>query len=504
MRIFQIFSSRAVRLISVIFLQIFILVILFLVLNAFNAKIAIFFQAINILVLIAVINRSDNPTFRLTWAIIILSIPLVGGLIYLLLGNRKITKSLTRLQIYEYGKLNIFNKEYYISESDLEESIKKQYRYIEDNSYYPACNNTCTKYFSSGESAFESILKDLKEAKHFIFIETFIIKPGFMWDSILSILKEKVLENVQVYVLYDDFGCINSLSYRYDEYLRKQGINCAIFNPVKIKIESKMNNRNHKKNIVIDNKIAYIGGFNLADEYINVKSLYGKWKDAGIKITGEACYNCTIMFLQFYNAMTKEKKLNNLDFKLEHDIKSDNYCLPFSDSPTDSEDLSYNMHLNMLANAKKSIYIYTPYLVIDYTITQMLKLACKNGVKVVMVLPYIPDKYYISEVTRSNYYELVKNGVTIYEYLPGFLHSKVWVVDEKVATVGTVNMDYRSYYLNFECSVLFNDKDAIETIVDDFNETIKISKLITIKECQSVSAIRKFVRAILNIFAPLM
>ncbi len=503
-RLNSIFTSRLFHIVSLIIAQFVVIIVLIMILNSFNVFAAIAFQILNAIVLLYVINRNDNTTYLLTWAILILGIPLIGGTLYILVGGKKIQRNLSRIIPQELKKNKVLVSKNILNDNGYTEDIVRVFRFMEKNSYFPVYKNTIVDYLSTGEYAFKNILEDLNKAEKFIFIETFILSEGVMWDEILKILIKKIKTGVKVYLMYDDAGCITTLPANYHKKLEGYGIDCTIFNPINIKIESKINNRNHRKIFVIDNKVAYMGGFNIADEYINEYKRFGYWKDTGSRLEGEAVWNCTVMFIQFYNAMNKNKQLDYLDFKLYHSLKSDDLVLPFSYSPKESDLIGYNFHLYLINNAKKSIYIHTPYLIIDYTMTTALKIAAKNGVDIFITTPYIPDKYYVSEVTRSKYQELIENNINIYEYLPGFIHSKLWIIDDKLATIGTINMDFRSYHLNFESNVLFTNKECIKMMKQDYDDILNVSKQITIQDCYKVSAIRRFIRAILNVFSPLM
>ena len=268
-----------------------------------------------------------------------------------------------------------------------------------------------------------------------------------------------------------------------------------------------MNNRDHRKILVIDGKVAMTGGINLADEYINEKERFGHWKDTSVMIKGEAVWNFTLMFLQFWN-YDEEVRDNVYDYKASEeelcDIQQDGYVQPFSDSPTDEENVGENTHLNMINGANKYVYMTTPYLVIDQEMKTALLLAAKNGVDVRILTPHIPDKWYVFEVTRANYRDLIAGGVKIYEYTPGFVHAKSFVADDKMAVVGTVNMDYRSYYLHYECGIWFYRSSVVMDVKKDFLATLEKSHQVTLEECTEVSIFVRILRAILYLFSPML
>lgn len=462
---------------------------------------------LSVVMVIYILNKKDNPSFQLAWCILILALPLFGGVAYLLFGGKKIPKMLRNEMTKSIHESNaMLNRD-----ENLQSAIKKYdedvavlFNYVQNCGYYPYYDKTQSQYYPSGEVAFEAILKDLKQAKHFIFLEFFIIKEGKMWNEILEVLQQKVQEDIEVYVMYDDAGCVQTLPYRYEEYLNQLGIKCVIFNKLEARLAIKMNNRDHRKLIVIDNQIAYFGGINLSDEYINEWKRFGYWKDSAIRIEGKAVWSATVMFIQFYNAIAK-RKLIYQDFKIPcMENESEQFILPFSDSPTDDEQIGKNIHINLINKAKKYIYIHTPYLIIDYDMTMSLTRASKNGVEVIITTPAIPDKKYVFAITRNNYQKLLKAGVKIYEFTPGFLHSKNFVCDDLVALVGTINMDYRSYYLHYECGVLVADKQVVLDVKEDYLATLKQSKRIYLEDMEDTNIFMKMIRAFLNIFAPLM
>lgn len=504
----RILNSRVFKVGSLILVQMTLLVLVINAAATVDYGITVILTLLSVVIVVYIINRHDNPAYKLTWSIIILGVPLVGGVGYLLFGGRVIPKALSREMIKsldESNALMLQDQEVSQIAENLCDEVKVQLNYVKNNSYYPYYNDTNTDYFASGEAMLPRYLEDLKNAKHFIFLEYFIISEGYMWDNILEILITKVAQGVNVYLLYDDGGCLDTLDLNYYKKLRKLGIIANVFNPVRAKLTITMNNRDHRKITVIDNKIAYTGGLNLADEYINRIERFGYWKDNAIRLEGKAVWNFTVMFIQFFNASTKEEHLDYLSFRLDSGtIKNAHFVLPFSDSPTDKEEVGRTVHLNMINKAKRYIYMHTPYLIIDHDMIIALTLASKNGVEVVITTPHIPDKPYAFAITRSNYDILVESGIKIYEFTPGFIHSKVFVSDDQIALVGTINMDYRSYYLHYECGVLVSDPKTIEHIKQDYLETLDKSMLMTKEILKKANVFQRIARALLNIFAPLM
>ena len=327
-----------------------------------------------------------------------------------------------------------------------------------------------------------------------------------MLETLIEALRKRIEEGVKVYLMYDDGGSLEAMPDGLAERLNSYGIKVCIFSEVKISLLllSMTNHRNHKKTVIIDNKVAFSGGINIGDEYINKVVRFGHWKDSGIKVSGECVQNFTVSFVQFYNYYAKEK-LNVEDFLLEHEFKKkNNVVLPFVDSPTDNMNTCKNVHINMINSAKDYIYMCTPYLIIDEEIENALINAAKSHVDVRILVPYIPDKKTVFMVTRSHYQKLVSNGVKIYEYTPGFIHAKDFVCDDNIGLVGTINMDYRSYYLHYECGFLIHNDKVLLKVKENFLNTIQISHEVTMKEIKETKPIVHVARAILNMFAPLL
>ena len=325
-----------------------------------------------------------------------------------------------------------------------------------------------------------------------------------MWDSILEILEEKAKKGVDVRVMYDDFGCVATLKKSYPKELQKKGIKCVVFNALNPIAGMIMNNRDHRKIMVIDGKVAFSGGINIADEYININSKYGHWKDNGIKIVGDAVWNYTVMFLGLWNAFKKEDK----DFtKFKYDFKNRNinngYVVPYGETPLDEEITGEDVYLNIINQANDYVYIFTPYLIIDTDMINSLNLAAKRGVDVRIVIPGIPDKKIVYTLSESHIEPLAKAGVKVYKYTPGFVHAKVFVSDDKIATVGTINLDYRSLYLHFECGCYMENVDVIKDIKKDMIETIEKSREVGKKEI-SPNFFKWVWQALLRLVAPLM
>lgn len=455
-----------------------------------------------------IVNREDNPSFKILWVLLIMTVPVMGGLFYILFGGRKVPKELRTRDQLSMRELRQVMKQ---NQSMLEELRKehpqayKQANYCWHSGCFPLYPHCEVKYFPLGEEKFQALVEELQKAKRYIFLEYFIIAEGIMWNTVLDILKDKVKEGVDVRLLYDDAGCITTLPPRYCETLKRYGIKAKVFNPIEPHLAMQMNNRDHRKIVVIDGEVAFTGGVNLADEYINRYERFGHWKDMAVMVKGAAVQTFTVLFLQFWN-FDEEEKSDPQQFLCAPQAEgaAQGYVIPFGDSPTDEDYVGQQTHINLINSASRYLYATTPYLVIDQETRMALTLAAKNGVDVRLLVPHIPDKKIVFEVTRSNYERLIQNGVKIYEYTPGFVHGKVMLADDQCAVVGTVNMDYRSYYLHYECGVWMYQCACLKEIRRDLEECFAISHQVTLKECQSVSILRRFFRAFLNIISPVM
>lgn len=461
-----------------------------------------FYAFLGFLLVLGLIKNSKNYSYTLPWLIILILFPLVGTLMYLILGKNKM-KSKVLKAVTESEKEN---KKYLVQNKQIREEIEgnSKIRYLSDFAGYPVTKNNEVNYYPIGEEAFEAMLTDLRKAEKFIFFEYFIVAHGKMWKTILDILKEKASQGVDVRVMYDDFGCIATLKKSYPKELEKYGIKCIAFNHLKPLAGIIMNNRDHRKILVIDGKVAFSGGINIADEYININSKYGHWKDNGIRISGDAVWNYTVMFLTMWNAFYNEDKdFTKFRYDFNNSIKENGYVIPYAETPLDEEITGEDVYLNIIGQANKYVYIFTPYLIIDTDMINALSLAAKRGVDVRIVIPGIPDKKIVYTLSESYLEMLIKNGVKIYKYTPGFVHGKVFVSDDKVATVGTINLDYRSLYLHFECGCYFEDVDVIKDIKKDLTETMTKCHEVSLKEA-TPNLLKGMWQAILRLFAPLM
>ena len=485
-----------------VLLQVVLSVAIYLLFIENFAVIQAFYSIVGLILVLALVRNSRSYSYTLPWIIILIMLPLLGTILYLIIGKNKL-RSKTLKSIVKSGEEN---KKYLVQDEKIREEFQENGRikYISDYTGFPVTKNNDVTYYPLGEEAFEVMLEDLKKAEKFIFFEYFIVAPGKMWNSILEILKEKAKDGVDVRVMYDDMGSIATLPSSYPEQLEKMGIKCVSFNRLNPVAGVFMNNRDHRKILVIDGKVAFSGGINIADEYINVGSKYGHWKDNGIRISGDAVWNYSVMFLTMWNAFRKEDEdFTKFKYEFQEKPRENGYVVPYGETPLDDENTGEDIYLNIINQANRYVYIFTPYLIIDTDMINALNLAAKRGVDVRIVIPGIPDKKVVYTVSESYLESLVKSGVKVYKYTPGFVHAKVFVSDDHIATCGTINMDYRSLYLHFECGCYLEDVDVIQDIKKDLVETIEKCHEVSKKEAIP-NLLKGMWQALLRLVAPLM
>ncbi len=501
--------KRAIKRFLLVFfgwlLQIILSFSLLVYLGKQYAIIEAIYAILSIIITLNIVKNSKNLQMDLIWLIIIPMYPIFGVILYIALNNNRRRAPIIK-RIRKTFKLS---EKYYVQDEkilkDIEKENHSQIKYLINTAKFPATEHNKVKYFSLGDDVYDTLLKELNKAEKFIFIEYYILGGGEKWDGILKILKEKARQGLDVRVIYDDFGCMKNLPEDYKEELELYDIKCIVFNKLHPLSTLIMNNRDHRKILVIDGHTAFSGGINLADEYFNVYEIYGHWKDNAFMLKGEAVWNYTVMFLTMWNSHRKDDKDFNT-FKYEfhkNKPKKDGYIIPYTDSPLEREYVGVSVYLNMINQSKKYLYITTPYLVIDKEVENALILAAKRGVDVRIIVPGIPDKKLVYTVTKSYFLNLIEAGVSIYTYKPGFIHSKIFVCDDKVATVGTVNMDYRSFYHHFECGMFMQNNTAIKDVKKDILDTIEKCHKVTKKEA-TPNLLKSFWQALLRLIAPLL
>ncbi len=490
-----------------ILLQLAILIFSIFVRSSTSTIISIFFRLISVIVAIHIISRRDKEAYKLTWVFFILIFPVFGGLLYLFFfcqtHSRKFLKRDAKIR--ERLQSAHFSESAFTKAAAFAHDHARQIEYLEKYAGFPIYENVSAEYFTPGEKFWERLLEDLELAENYIFIESFIIEDGEMWDPIFSILKRKAESGVDVRILYDDMGCFLRLPRSFTKELRRYGIRCEVFNRFVPLLSAVQNFRDHRKIVAIDGRIAYTGGLNIADEYINRTHPFGHWKDAGVRIEGEGAFAFSLMFLKMWMLSGHEETDLSVysPKKTETQSETDGFVQPYASEPLASKNVAEEVYMQIISKAKKYVYIETPYLIVDNSMITALTIAAKSGVDIRIMTPFHWDKRFVHFMTRSYYRELIRAGIKIYEYTPGFIHSKIFVCDDEIATVGTANMDFRSLYLQFECGAFFCGTKIVHEARDDFLQTISVCKEITEEDCKSNAFIR-FWQDLFRLFAPLL
>lgn len=467
-----------------------------------------FFEFLSIVAVIIIVNKQGKQEYKLTWIIFILGIPFAGWLIYLIFGGNRVFPYLKK----RYLKIDRRTDNLRIPDKSACEQLllsnpegAKIANYLYTESGYPLYRGTDTEFFESGEDVFAALKTDLKSAKTYIFMEFFIVADGFMWDDIHAILLERIHSGVEVRLIFDDFGSANRQYRDFVKDLRDEGIKVAIFNPIRPSSNLFLNNRNHRKMAVIDGRIAYTGGFNIADEYINRLKRFGHWLDCGIRLQGEAVKSFTVMFCNMWSFTKVKDPLDAAEYiNPAVYLDSVGFAQPYCDGPFDDHHAGEGLYLQLINRAKKYIYIASPYLIVDNDMLLALRMAAKSGVDVRIICPKKWDKWYVHPVTQYHYSYLLASGVKIYEYTPGFIHSKLFCTDDTYATVGTFNMDYRSFYFHFECGVWLCNTNSVPDIKNHLLETIEKSEEIELDKWRKRPLKQKAKQFLLHLFAPFM
>lgn len=463
-------------------------------------------SAATVIMLIVILNSRNDPAFKLSWCVVVAILPLFGIVLYLVVRldvgsriHRKLLQNSIRSSLpYIPEPDGIINT---LQQEDPDTAGLARYLYRCANA--PAYRNTDVCYFPLGEDKFKEMLRQMELAEQFIFLEYFIVHPGVMWGQILDVLIRKAEAGVEVRVLYDGMNAMANLPADYPAQLEKLGIHCKMFSPIRPFVSTHYNNRDHRKILVVDGRVAFTGGVNLQDRYINQEQVFGHWKDTAIMLQGEAARGFTIMFLQMWNA-TERQQIYEPYLQNHSNGSASGYVIPYGEDPTQEERVAKHVYLSILNQAKDYVYIMTPYLILDETMSGALQFAARRGVDVRIVLPHIPDKRMVFALAKSHYRELSHAGVKIYEYTPGFVHAKVFLSDDISAVVGTVNLDYRSLYLHYECAAFLYKVPALQDIKADFFDTMEKSKPVTEEEINKQAILSRLAAALLKVIAPLM
>ena len=507
-RKFRLLMSKYGFSIAIILIELFVIfgIILYMSQIAPLVWVSLVFM-VSVATVIAIVNRSMSPESKVTW-LIVTFVPVFGPLLYLMFGERRLSKKELK-QLQELNSIAFHENNGRQLHLQLQETDKPAYGIINAllhmDSNAEVYDQTDSQFFASGEEMWQQMLKDLKRAEKFIFLEYYIVEEGLMWDSMLEILEEKAAQGVEVKMLYDDIGCMVTLPGDYTVYLRSKGIDAHKFNKVIPRMTVAYNNRDHRKILVIDGQISYTGGINLADEYINHIERFGHWKDSGIRIDGPATQAFTRLFLM--NWYINRGEISDFDqYHLENQTRfGSGLCIPYGSGPKPiyKTKVGKIVYQNLINQAEDFVYITTPYLIIDYDLTEDIKNAAMRGVDVRIVTPHIPDKKLIQLVTRGAYPDLLSAGVRIFEYTPGFIHSKQMIVDDRFAAVGTINLDYRSLVHHYENAVLLYKTESIADIRKDFEGIFEQSQEI-FSDTINPTWYQMMIKEVTQLFAPML
>ena len=507
-KVFRLLFSRVFLFSVLIVLQLGLITMLLVNLGASSFYCYLALHIISIIVVAWLITKDDNPSYKITWIILILTVPLLGGLAYLKFGNKTLPKrTWNKIKNHRGANESLFriNADHTDRLAAEFPEFATQAEYIRRMAAFAPCGNTRVEFLPSGEDFHARLLAELPKAEHFIFLEYFIIEEGKMWDPVLAILKERAAAGVEVCVLYDDFGCAQRLPASYPKTMEEHGIHCAAFNALRPSLDPGLNYRDHRKICVIDGKTGFCGGINLADEYINEVSPYGHWKDSAVLLRGEAVGSLVRMFLQLWVLVRPDALQHPHEYYMKAmPVKATGFVQPFSDTPLDHHNVAETVYMQIVNRARRYVYITTPYLVLDNEFVTCLKMAAESGVDVRIVMPSHPDKWYVHMVSRSYYQTLIRSGVKIYEYQPGFIHAKMFLCDDDCAVVGTANLDYRSLYLHYENAVVLYGCPAIGDVHRDILKILDESRLITAAELKTKLRGTAALTAFLKLLAPLM
>lgn len=504
MRFLKLIFSRLLIIALAILVQLVGYIYLLYTLETNFAWVSILFNVLGVIVALEIINIDEPSSYKIPWILLVVLVPLIGITLYFTFARSRLSKKVSSKFADVY---DITNSALSFDKIELENlDAKGQSDYIYNTCQFNINQKSYSKYLKTGEEFFSVLKEELIKAKKYIFFEYFIIDEGKMWREIHEILIQKVNEGVDVYLMYDDIGCASKIPGNYYKKLRKEGINAIPFNKFIPIVSAIHNHRDHRKITVIDGKVAFTGGVNIADEYINEKTLFGKWKDGAVIVKGRIVDSFVALFLQNYNVMTRNKlNVDNFIVQSHDEFETEGYLQAYSSGPKPifKENVSVGVYLNIISQAKKYLYITTPYLICDYSLIEALILAKKRGVDVKIITPHIPDKKSMFLLTRSNYKPLLEAGCEIYEYKEGFIHTKMFISDDIYATMGTVNLDYRSFIHHYECGMWIYKQNTIFDMKEDFLDIISNSSIKMDLNNSKMPFVLKIIKNLLKIFAPL-
>lgn len=489
-----------------VLLQVGWMLLMVLELNEYYTQLSLLTSLLALLTVLRIHSHHTNTALKTPWIMLILVFPPMGLCMYLLfetLGNPPgVRRRLRDIR----SKASLVQPEGIMEELETRDPyVAGQFRYLLNQAGSPVYQNTRVTYYPEAKDAFEALKAAAEQAESFIFLEYFIIQDGTSFEAFRDILRRKAAQGVEVRLMYDDIGSAGYATLRFARELRADGINCQVFNPAVPAMRLFMNHRDHRKIAVIDGKVGFTGGFNLADEYFGLSCPYGHWKDTGVRLEGEAVQSLITTFLELWNVCVRgEESPDRYLAEVWPVPGAEGFVQHFGDNPMTGERLAENMFLNMISSARASVWIMTPYLIITDEMNRALGLAAKRGVDVRIITPGIPDKKIVYALTRSYYAGLVQQGVRIFEYTPGFCHGKMCVCDGDLAAIGTSNLDYRSLYHHFENNVLLYNCQAARDIAADFVDMFPRCREVSEKYRTGRSRFLRIGQCVLRLFAPLM
>ncbi|HOC98061.1 MAG TPA: cardiolipin synthase [Bacilli bacterium] len=507
-KLLRMFLNKWALFAFIIFLEIIALVLVFIY-AGLSAGTTVIITSIIHLVLVAIsivslVSRKEyHSRYIIAWLVLVAVIPVAGSLFYLFTANTLSHKARQRKYKINSDKIKKVTDEI-AEEYDVDPYFNSIQNLVRSRSHLPAWDKTDTKIYNRGEDMYEDIKEALLSAKEYIFLEFFIVRKGKMLTEILEIIQAKLKEGVKVYFIYDNFGGSRDLPFRFKQKIRKMGVKTKTFNRIFPTLNLSFNYRDHRKIVVVDGKIAFTGGINIGDEYINREIRFGYWKDGGIRLKGKGVANFALIFLNVWETLTKEHLDPKEFIKNEEASDAEGYVISFQDGPLNYNHIIHEVYLTMINTAQKYIYISTPYLILDDEILLALKIAAARGIDVRIITPKMPDKKFVFMVTKENYKPLIEAGVRIYEYTPGFIHTKAVVSDDDIGTIGTSNFDFRSFYLHYEDISLIYKTKSVKDLRNDFIETFAISEEIEAKDIKRNNIFKRALLVVLKILSPLL
>ena len=477
-------------------------------LNENYLVISLITRLVTILVVLGIFGKHTAPDIKLSWILFIMALPILGLTFYLLSNRSNFIKTMRR----KFERIDRKIKAAFPDDTEVfcelrqeNPEVANQMYFLKHSCGFPVYHNTDVVYYKEAIDAIIAQIDALKKAEKFIFMEYHAIEDRQAFQQIKDVLIERARAGVEVRLFYDDVGSVGFINPQFIKEMRQNGVECRVFNPLIPVVNLFMNNRDHRKITVIDGKVGFTGGYNLANEYFNVTHPYGYWKDTGIRLSGDAVRTLTLLFLEMWNAIEEtDHDLSRFLPEFPYQARNSGYCVPFGDSPLDEIHTGEDVYMNMIRSAKGYVYIATPYLILTDGMIRELSMAARRGVDVRIVTPGIPDKKIVYGITRSFYNALVRTGVRIYEYTPGFIHAKMTLVDDELCTIGTINYDYRSFYHHFENAVLLYHYPCLRHVKEDFQEIFNGSCEVTDKYAGKRPTSMRIWQCILRLFAPLL